>query len=262
MSKVTFEELLEAGVHFGHMRSKWNPAMAPYIFGEKNGVHIIDLHKTVTKLEEAAAAMNQIAKSGKRVLFVATKKQAREVMESRVKPLGVPLITERWSGGMLTNFATIRRTIKKMQTIDKMFQDGTAETMSKRERLQLSRQRDKMELVFGSIVEMTKIPSALFVVDIRREHLAVKEATKLGIPIFAMVDTNANPNLVDFAIPANDDAASSIDKIMQVVTDAYAEGMAARKAAHAKDKEQAEQHAIEQAKPKKAHKVEHSEDAE
>lgn len=229
MARVEFERLLEAGAHFGHLRRKWNPNMAPYIFGEKKGIHIIDLNKTAMKLEEASAAMRSMARSGKRVLFVATKKQAKDIVAEKVKPTGMPYVTERWSGGMLTNFATIRRTIKKMATIDRMKTDGTFENMSKRERLQVSRQREKMEKNLGSVADLTRLPSALFVVDIVKEHIAVAEARKLNIPTFAIVDTNSDPTLVDFPIPANDDATKSIELIVDVMIQAINEGLEERK---------------------------------
>jgi small subunit ribosomal protein S2 len=226
---MEFKELLDAGVHFGHLRRKWNPNMAPYIFDEKKGIHIIDLNKTAVKLEEAAAAMKNIARSGKKILFVATKKQAKDIVAEKVKATGMPFVTERWSGGMLTNFGTIRRTIKKMATIDRMKVDGTFENMSKRERLQVSRQREKMEKNLGSIAELTRLPSALFIVDIVKEHIAVAEARKLGIPTFAMVDTNSDPSLVDFPIPANDDATKSIELIVNVMIQSITEGLEERK---------------------------------
>ena len=229
MARIEFDRLLDAGVHFGHLRRKWNPNMAPYIFGEKKGIHIIDLNKTSAKLEEAAAAMKQIARSGKKVLFVATKKQAKDIVSEKVKPTGMPFVTERWSGGMLTNFGTIRRTIKKMATIDRMKIDGTFNNMSKRERLQVSRQREKMEKNLGSIADLTRLPSALFIVDIVKEHIAVAEARKLNIPTFAMVDTNSDPTLVDFPIPANDDATKSIELILETMIAAINEGMEERK---------------------------------
>ena len=229
MARLEFKQLLDAGVHFGHLKRKWNPAMAPYIFDEKKGIHIIDLNKTAVKLEEAAAAMKNIARGGKKVLFVATKKQAKDIVAEKVKPTGMPFVTERWSGGMLTNFGTIRRTIKKMATIDRMKTDGTFDNMSKRERLQVSRQREKMEKNLGSIAELTRLPSALFIVDIVKEHIAVAEARKLNIPTFAMVDTNSDPSLVDFAIPANDDATKSIELIVDVMIQAINEGMEERK---------------------------------
>jgi small subunit ribosomal protein S2 len=229
MERLEFKQLLDAGVHFGHLRRKWNPNMAPYIFDEKKGIHIIDLNKTAVKLEEAANAMKGIARSGKKILFVATKKQAKDIVTEKVKPTGMPYVTERWSGGMLTNFGTIRRTIKKMATIDRMRTDGTFENMSKRERLQVSRQREKMEKNLGSIADLTRLPSALFIVDIVKEHIAVAEARKLNIPTFAMVDTNSDPSLVDFPIPANDDATKSIELIVDVMIAAINEGIEERK---------------------------------
>ncbi|HQW97749.1 MAG: 30S ribosomal protein S2 [Flavobacteriales bacterium] len=229
MARLEFKQLLDAGVHFGHLKRKWNPNMAPYIFDEKKGIHIIDLNKTAVKLEEAAAAMKSIARSGKKVLFVATKKQAKDIVTEKVKTTGMPYVTERWSGGMLTNFGTIRRTIKKMTTIDRMKTDGTFENMSKRERLQVSRQREKMEKNLGSIADLTRLPSALFIVDIVKEHIAVAEARKLNIPTFAMVDTNSDPSKVDFPIPANDDATKSIELIVDVMIAAINEGMEERK---------------------------------
>lgn len=224
-----FQELLDAGVHFGHLKRKWHPSMAPYIFMERNGIHIIDLHKTVAKLDEAKAALKKIARSGRKVLFVATKKQAKEIVAERVKTVNMPYVTERWSGGMLTNFPTIRRAVKKMTAIDKMATDGTFAILSKRERLQVSRQREKLEKNLGSIADLTRLPAALFVVDISREHIAVKEAKRLNIPVFALVDTNSDPELVDFAIPGNDDAAKSIDVIVSSVVDAISEGLSERK---------------------------------
>jgi len=229
MARLEFKQLLDAGVHFGHLKRKWNPNMAPYIFDEKKGIHIIDLNKTAVKLEEAAAAMKSIARSGKKVLFVATKKQAKDIVTEKVKATGMPYVTERWSGGMLTNFGTIRRTIKKMATIDRMKTDGTFDNMSKRERLQVSRQREKMEKNLGSIADLTRLPSALFIVDIVKEHIAVAEAKKLNIPTFAMVDTNSDPTKVDFPIPANDDATKSIELIVDVMIQAINEGIEERK---------------------------------
>jgi len=227
--RTTFTELLEAGAHFGHLRRKWNPAMAPYIFTEKNGIHIIDLNKTVVKLEDACQAMKQIARSGKKILFVATKKQAKDIVAEKVKKLGMPYVTERWPGGMLTNFATIRKAIRKMSNIDKMATDGTWEILSKKERLMLSRERAKLEHNLGSIADLTRLPAAIFIVDIVNEHIAVAEAHRLGIPTFAMVDTNADPNEVDYAIPANDDASTSISLITEIVCKAIAEGLEDRK---------------------------------
>lgn len=229
MAKVTFEELLEAGVHFGHLKRKWNPNMAPYIFTEQKGIHILDLNKTIVKLDEAASAMRQIARSGKKILFVATKKQAKEIVAERVAPINMPFVTERWSGGMMTNFATVRKAIRKMSQIDKMETDGTFNTLSKRERLQITRQRAKLEKNLGSIAELTRLPAAMFIVDVKKEHIAVAEAQKLGIPIFAMVDTNSDPRVADFPIPANDDASKSIAKILDVITQAIAEGLDDRK---------------------------------
>jgi small subunit ribosomal protein S2 len=229
MARVNFDELLDAGVHFGHLSRKWNPNMAPYIFGEKKGIHIIDLNKTVVKLDEASNALKQIAKSGKKILFVATKKQAKDIISERVSAIGMPFVTERWPGGMLTNFVTIRKAVRKMSNIEKMEADGTAATMSKRERLQLTRTYQKMNKNLGSIADMNRVPAALFVVDIMKEHIAVAEAKRLNIPVFAMVDTNSDPRKVDFAIPANDDATKSISKIMDVVIEAIAEGLAERK---------------------------------
>lgn len=237
MAKVTFDELLDAGVHFGHLSRKWNPNMAPYIFGEKKGIHIIDLNKTVVKLDEAATALKQIAKSGKRILFVATKKQAKDIVAEKVGAIGMPFVTERWPGGMLTNFVTIRKAVRKMSSIEKMESDGTAATLSKRERLQLSRTHAKMSKVLGSIADMNRVPAALFVVDISKEHIAVAEAHRLGIPVFAMVDTNSDPRKVDFAIPSNDDATKSISKVLDIVIESIAEGLGERKAD--KDKEAA-----------------------
>lgn len=229
MAKPTYNELLEAGVHFGHLRRKWNPNMAPYIFMEKNGIHIIDLNKTAAKLDDAAVAMKQIAKSGKKILFVATKKQAKDIVAERVKTVNMPFVTERWPGGMLTNFATIRKAVRKMASIDKMFTDGTSDNLSKKERLQVSRERAKLEKNLGSIADLSRLPAAIFVVDICKEHIAVAEAKKLGIPTFAIVDTNSNPNEVDFPIPANDDAAKSISIILKTMVDSIEEGLAERK---------------------------------
>ncbi len=226
---VSFEELLDAGVHFGHLKRKWNPAMAPYIFMEKGGIHIIDLHKTAAKLEEAAAAIKQIAKSGRKILFVATKKQAKSIVAEKVQAVNMPYVTERWSGGMLTNFATVRRAVKKMATIDKMASDGTFDQLSKREKLQITRRREKLEKNLGSIADLSKTPAALFVIDVLKEKIAVKEAHRLHIPVFGMVDTNSNPNDVDFVIPANDDAAKSISIVLDVITKAISEGVAERK---------------------------------
>jgi small subunit ribosomal protein S2 len=230
MSTPTFEQLLEAGCHFGHLKRKWNPAMAPYIFMERNGIHIIDLYKTAAKLEEASAALKNIAKSGKKVLFVATKKQAKQVIADKASQINMPYVIERWPGGMLTNFPTIRKAVKKMANIDKMAKDGTFDNLSKREKLQISRQRAKLEKTLGSIADLNRLPSALFVVDVLKEHIAVAEANRLGIPVFAIVDTNSNPNNVDFVIPANDDASKSIELILDTVVASMAEGLEERKA--------------------------------
>ena len=229
MATPTFDQLLEAGAHFGHLKRKWNPAMAPYIFMERNGIHIIDLYKTAAKIEEASNALRQIAKSGKKVLFVATKKQAKEAIANKAKEVNMPYVIERWPGGMLTNFPTIRKAVKKMTTIDKMLKDGTFDNLSKREKLQITRQRAKLEKNLGSIADLGRLPSALFVVDVMKEHIAVAEAKRLGIPVFAIVDTNSNPEDVDFVIPANDDASKSIEVILDAVCGAMAEGLEERK---------------------------------
>ena len=240
MSKVNFETLLEAGVHFGHLKRKWNPAMAPYIFEEKKGIHIIDLNKTIAHLDQACAAMKQIAKSGKKVLFVATKKQAKDIVAQKVAEINMPYVTERWTGGMLTNFQTTRKSIRKMSTIDKMKTDGTWETLNKRERLFKTRQREKLEKNFGSISDMSRQPAAIFLVDILKEHIALSEATRLNIPTFAMVDTNSNPKLVDFPIPANDDATKSITVILDAICGAIKEGLEDRKNVKPGDKDEVE----------------------
>lgn len=229
MAKLEFDQLLDAGVHFGHLKRKWNPAMTPYIFMERNGIHIIDLYKTIAKTEEAAAALKQIAKSGKKILFVATKKQAKQVVADLALNVNMPYVAERWPGGMLTNFPTIRKAVKKMSTIDKMIKDGTFDTLSKRERLQVTRQRAKLEKTLGSIQDLTRLPSALFVVDVMKENIAVREANRLGIPVFAMVDTNSDPGDIDFVIPANDDAAKSIELILGSLCEAIKEGLEERK---------------------------------
>jgi len=229
MPRTNFKELLDAGVHFGHLKRKWNPAMAPYIFMERNGIHIIDLEKTIVKLDEAALAIKHIAKSGKKVLFVATKKQAKEIVSEKVKAVNMPYVTERWPGGMLTNFPTIRKAVKKMSSIDKMAIDGTFLNLSKRERLQITRQRAKLEKTLGSIIDLTRLPSALFVVDVAKEHIAVREAKRLGIPVFAMVDTNSNPSDIEFPIPANDDASKSISLVIGIMCQAIEEGLSERK---------------------------------
>ena len=229
MSTPSFEQLLEAGCHFGHLKRKWNPAMAPYIFMERNGIHILDLYKTQAKLEEAAAALKQIAKSGKKVLFVATKKQAKQVVTDKATAVGMPYVIERWPGGMLTNFPTIRKAVKKMTAIDKMAKDGTFDNLSKREKLQITRQRAKLEKNLGSIADLNRLPAALFVIDVHKEHIAVAEAVRLGIPVFAMVDTNSDPTNVDFVIPANDDASKSIEIVLDTVVAAMLEGIEERK---------------------------------
>lgn len=254
MSRTTFNDLLDAGAHFGHLTRKWNPNMAPYIFMERNGIHIIDLHKTIAKLDEAANALGQIAKSGRKILFVATKKQAKDIVAERIKAINMPYVTERWSGGMLTNFPTIRKAVKKMASIDKMTSDGTFNHLSKRERLQIVRQRAKLEKNLGSIADLTRLPAALFIVDIQKERIAVLEARKLNIPVFAMVDTNSNPNMVDFAIPANDDAAKSIDLIVSILAKSIQEGLVERKAerekeASSKEKKDQQKQAAKEAKP-------------
>ena len=233
--------LLEAGCHFGHLRRKWNPAMAPYIFMERNGIHIIDLHKTVAKIDEAAEALKQIAKQGKKILFVATKKQAKDIIADKATSVNMPYVIERWPGGMLTNFPTIRKAVKKMATIDKLMSDGTYANLSKRELLQITRQRAKLEKNLGSIADLTRLPSALFVVDVMKENIAVKEAQRLGIPVFAIVDTNSDPNEVDFVIPANDDAKDSVNVILTACCEAIAEGLEERKAEKADEKAAAEQ---------------------
>ena len=248
MSRVNFDQLLEAGVHFGHLKRKWNPAMAPYIFMERNGIHIIDLYKTVAKVDEAAEVMKNLAKQGKKVLFVATKKQAKQVVADKAASVGMPYVIERWPGGMLTNFPTIRKAIKKMTTIDKMAEEGTFDNLSKREKLQITRQRAKLEKTLGSIVDLTRLPSALFVVDVMKEHIAVAEANRLGIPVFAMVDTNSNPNNVDYVIPANDDATKSVEVILGAICEAMNEGLQERKA----EKQDAEAAGEAQKKERKA----------
>jgi small subunit ribosomal protein S2 len=247
-TRTTFNALLEAGAHFGHLKRKWNPAMAPYIYAEKNGIHIIDLNKTVAKVDEAATALKQIARSGKKVLFVATKKQAKDIVASKVKEVNMPYVTERWPGGMLTNFSTIRKSVRRMAQIDKMNTDGTFTNISKRERLQFSRERAKLEIQFGSISDLSRLPAALFIVDITKEHIAVAEAKRLNIPTFAIVDTNSNPNQVDYAIPANDDASTSIAFIIELMCEAIKEGLSDRKAdkeASAEEKDTKELSALE-----------------
>lgn len=241
MSRTSFDQLLEAGCHFGHLHRKWNPAMKPYIYMERNGIHIIDLHKTVAKIDDAAEALKGIAKQGKKILFVATKKQAKEIVAEKAASVNMPFVSERWAGGMLTNFPTIRKAVKKMTNIDKLMSDGTFDNLSKRELLQVSRQRAKLEKNLGSIADMTRLPSALFVIDVMKEHIAVKEAKRLGIPVFAIVDTNSDPRNVDFIIPANDDAKDSVEVILSAVCGAIAEGLEERKAGKADEKAAAEQ---------------------
>jgi len=240
MAKTTFEELLDAGVHFGHLKRKWNPNMAPYIFMERNGIHILDLYKTMAKLEEAASAIKQVAKSGKKILFVATKKQAKEIVSEQVRRVNMPYVTERWPGGMLTNFATIRKAVRKMSSIDKMMTQELYKNLSKREKLQISRERAKLEKQLGSISDLNRLPSAIFVVDIMKEKIAVAEARKLNIPTFAMVDTNSDPTLIDFPVPANDDASKSIQLITKIMVDAIEEGLTERKIEKDKKDDEAE----------------------
>lgn len=252
MSRVSYDQLLEAGAHFGHLKSKWNPKMAPYIFMESRGIHIIDLNKTVVKLDEAAAGLKQIAKSGRKILFVATKKQAKEIVSNAAQKVGMPYITERWPGGMLTNFATVRKSVKKMTGFDKMATDGTFENISKKERLQITRQKAKMEHFLGSITDLTRLPAAIFIVDIMKEHIAVAEAQKLNIPTFAITDTNTDPTQVDFAIPANDDATKSIGIIVDVMVQAIEEGLSERKMDKDAEAKATEEEAMEEARPKEA----------
>ena len=248
--RTNFDQLLEAGAHFGHLKRKWNPAMAPYIYMERNGIHIIDLNKTAVKIEEAAEALKNMARSGRKVLFVGTKKQAQEVVAAHAQEVGMPYITERWAGGMLTNFPTIRKAVKKMSQIDKMASDGTMDNMSKREKLQISRQREKLEKNLGSIADMTRLPSAVFVVDVIKEKIAVAEANRLGIPVFGIVDTNSNPNNIDFVIPSNDDATKAIDVILTAVCEAIKEGLEERKVEKADEEASAEQATAEAPQPK------------
>ena len=254
MSRTNFDQLLQAGCHFGHLRRKWNPAMAPYIFMERNGIHIIDLNKTVAKVDEAAEALKEIAKTGKKILFVATKKQAKDAVAEKAASINMPYVNERWAGGMLTNFPTIRKAVKKMTNIDKLLNDGTFSNLSKRELLQISRQRAKLEKNLGSIADLTRLPSALFVVDVMKEHIAVKEANRLGIPVFGIVDTNSDPKNIDYVIPANDDAKDSVEAILSAVCGAIAEGLEERKAEKADEKAAAEQK--DQPKKKAARKDE------
>ena len=258
MSRTNFDQLLQAGCHFGHLRRKWNPAMAPYIFMERNGIHIIDLNKTVAKVDEAAEALKQIAKQGKKVLFVATKNQAKDVVAEKAASGIMPYVIERWPGGMLTNFPTIRKAVKKMANIDKLMNDGTFSNLSKRELLQVTRQRAKLEKNLGSIADLTRLPSALFVVDVMKENIAVKEANRLGIPVFAIVDTNSNPKDIDYVIPANDDAKDSVDAILSACCAAIAEGVEERKVEKADEKAAAEQNeaAADKKRVRKARKEE------
>ncbi|MDR1779661.1 MAG: 30S ribosomal protein S2 [Tannerella sp.] len=252
MSRVSFEQLLEAGVHFGHLKRKWNPGMAPYIFMERNGIHIIDLHKTAAKLDEACEAIKNLARMGKQVLFVATKKQAKQIVADKATAIGMPYVIERWPGGMLTNFPTIRKAVKKMSTIDKMSKEGTFDNLSKREKLQMTRQRAKLEKTLGSIADMKRLPAALFVIDVLKEHIAVSEANRLGIPVFAMVDTNSDPSNIDFVIPANDDASKSVELILGYITQAVNEGALEAKA-EGKDlnDEDEEEETVEDAAPRR-----------
>ena len=253
MSRTNFDQLLQAGCHFGHLKRKWNPAMAPYIFMERNGIHIIDLHKTVAKVDEAAEALKQIAKAGKKILFVSTKKQAKDIVAEKATSVGMPYVIERWPGGMLTNFPTIRKAVKKMAQIDKLSADGTYANLSKREILQISRQRAKLEKNLGSIADLTRLPSALFVVDVLKEQIAVREANRLGIPVFGIVDTNSDPNNIDFVIPANDDAKDSVEVILNACCAAMAEGIEERKAEKADEKAaDAQAEGDEEVKPKRA----------
>ena len=256
MSRTNFDQLLQAGCHFGHLRRKWNPAMAPYIFMERNGIHIIDLNKTVAKIDEAAEALKQIAKSGKKILFVATKKQAKDFVAEKAASVNMPYVIERWPGGMLTNFPTIRKAVKKMANIDKLMNDGTFSNLSKRELLEVTRQRAKLEKNLGSIADLSRLPSALFVVDVMKENIAVKEANRLGIPVFAIVDTNSDPKNIDYVIPANDDAKDSVDVILSACCAAIAEGIEERKVEKADEKAAAEQNeAAADAKPKRVRKA-------
>ena len=256
MSRTNFDQLLQAGCHFGHLRRKWNPAMAPYIFMERNGIHIIDLNKTVAKIDEAAEALKGIAKSGKKILFVATKKQAKDIVAEKAASVNMPYVIERWPGGMLTNFPTIRKAVKKMANIDKLMNDGTFSNLSKRELLQVTRQRAKLEKNLGSISDLTRLPSALFVIDVMKEHIAVKEAQRLGIPVFAIVDTNSDPKAVDYLIPANDDAKDSIEVILNACCGAISEGLEERKAEKADEKAAAEQaEEVAEAKPRRTRKA-------
>ena len=251
MAKANIQELLYNVVHFGHLTRKWNPNMAPYIYTERNGVHIIDLYKTAAKIDEASLALQKIANSGRKILFVATKKQAKDIVSEKAGAVNMPFITERWPGGMLTNFITIRKAVKKMTSIDRMKQDGSFDALSKREKLQINRQREKLDKNLGSIVDMTRLPGAIFVVDVKKEHIAIAEAQKLNIPIFAMVDTNSDPRPVDYVIPSNDDASKSIEKVLSFITDGIAEGLAERKADKEKAKPAAKETKKEVEKPAK-----------
>ncbi|MEM7368555.1 MAG: 30S ribosomal protein S2 [Bacteroidota bacterium] len=265
MQQPNYNDLLEAGVHFGHLRKKWNPYMSPYIFMERNGIHIIDLNKTLRMLQDAANAAKQLSISGRKILFVATKKQAKGIVETEARRVNMPFVTERWLGGMLTNFSTVRKSIKQMKNIEKMKTDGTFERINKKERLMLTREKAKLEKVLGGIADLNRLPSALFIVDIKKEHIAIAEARKLNIPTIAMVDTNSNPNLVDFPIPANDDAAKSITLIMKVMTDAIAEGLQERKKRREEDrvKKEAQRQREEEAKQEaKQPKAEEKKEAE
>ena len=256
MSRTNFDQLLQAGCHFGHLKRKWNPAMAPYIYTERNGIHIIDLHKTVAKIDEAAEALKQIAKSGKKILFVGTKKQTKDVIAEKAASVNMPYVIERWPGGMLTNFPTIRKAVKKMANIDRLMADGTYSNLSKRELLQITRQRAKLEKNLGSIADLTRLPSALFVVDVLKEQIAVREANRLGIPVFGIVDTNSDPNNVDFVIPANDDAKDSVETILNACCAAIAEGIEERKVEKADEKAaDAQAETEEEVKPKRARKA-------
>ena len=257
MARTNFEQLLQAGCHFGHLKRKWNPAMAPYIYTERNGIHIIDLHKTVLKVDDAAEALKNIARQGKKILFVGTKKQTKEVIAEKATSINMPYVIERWPGGMLTNFPTIRKAVKKMANIDKLMQDGTFGNLSKRELLQITRQRAKLEKNLGSIADLTRLPSALFVIDVMKENIAVKEANRLGIPVFGIVDTNSDPKNIDYVIPANDDAKDSVEVILNACCAAIAEGLEERKAEKADEKAaeaQAEAEAVE-VKPKRTRKT-------
>lgn len=247
MAKIEIKDLLDAGVHFGHLTRKWNPNMAPYIYGERNGIHIIDLYKTAAKIDEAAEALQKIANSGRKILFVATKKQAKEIIAEKSASINMPYITERWPGGMLTNFVTIRKAVKKMSVIDRMKVDGSFDALSKREKLQINRQREKLEKNLGSVADMTRLPGAIFVIDVKKEHIAVAEAKNLNIPIFAMVDTNSDPRGLDYVIPSNDDASKSINKVLGFIVDAIAEGLSDRKTTKDKPADEAEVEAEEKA---------------